>query len=93
MIFNPIKIFVLERLFSKGQYYAKPGEIEFTAKTESASSVTLDVKADQTHYIKGTVGIGLFVARPHLVVVPPEVGEKEIAGCKLIPEKKEKTEK
>lgn len=69
-------------------YFAKPGEIEFSAKTESTSSLTLDVKTGQTYYIKGTVGIGILVGRPHLVLVSTEVGEKEILKCKLCGEKK-----
>ncbi len=86
---------VITTLYNGGyySYFAKPGEVEFWAKTESTSSVTLDIKAGQTYYIKGTVGIGFFVGRPHLMVVTPDVGEKEIAACKLIPEKKEETEK
>ena len=69
-------------------YFPKPGEVEFWAKTESKSSVTLDIKPSQTYYIKGTVGVGLLVGRPHLMVVAPDVAEQEITKCKLIPEKK-----
>jgi hypothetical protein len=70
-------------------YFSKPGEIEFWAKTESRSAVTLDVKAGQVYYIKGTVGVGFIVGRPHLIVVPSETAENEIAECKLIPEQKQ----
>jgi len=69
-------------------YFSKTGEVEFWAKTESKSSVTLDIKAGQTYYIKGTVGVGFIVGRPHLMVISSEVGEKEIIECKLIPEEK-----
>lgn len=81
---------VVTTLYNGGYYpyLAKPGEIEFSAKTESTSAVTIDIKAGQTYYIKGTVGIGIIVGRPHLMIVPAEVGEKEIVECKLIPEKK-----
>jgi len=65
-------------------YLAKPGEIEFSAKTESTSSITIDVKPGETYYLKGTIGIGFFVGRPHLVVVTPEVGEQEVVKCKLL---------
>jgi len=80
----------ITRLGSGGYfpYFAKPGEIEFSAKTESTSSITLDVKSGQTYYIKGTVGIGILVGRPHLVLVPADLGEKEIVECKLLEEKK-----
>ena len=78
-------------LAHNGSYYpyiATLGKIEFSAKTESASSVTVDVKEGQVYYIKGTVGMGAFIARPNLAIVSPEIGEKQIAECKLIPEKK-----
>ena len=68
-------------------YFTKPGEIEFSAKTESTTSVTVDVKAGQEYYVKGDVGVGFFVGRPHLILVAPEVAKQEISGCKLIPEK------
>jgi hypothetical protein len=65
-------------------YFADPGEIEIWAKTEAKSSVTLDVKAGQTYYVKGGIRIGALVGRPHLAVVPADVGAAEIAECKLI---------
>jgi len=79
------------RLYNEGYYpyFSKPGEVEFWAKTESRSAVTLDIRAGQTYYIKGTVGIGFLVGRPHLMVVPEDVAEKEISKCKLCPEKTE----
>ncbi|TAL09281.1 MAG: DUF2846 domain-containing protein [Nitrospirae bacterium] len=72
----------------RGGYYpyiAEPAEIEFSAKTEATDSVTIDVKAGQTYYIKGTVGVGFVVGRPHLTVVPASDAESEIAECKLLP--------
>lgn len=68
-------------------YLSKPGEVEFWAETESKSSVTLDIKAGESYYIKGTVGVGFIVGRPHLMLVSQEVAESEISKCKLIPEK------
>lgn len=81
---------VVTTLYNGGYhpYVAKPGEVEFSAKTEATSSVTLDVKAGQTYYVRGTVGVGVFVGRPRLEVVPAEVAEKEIAETKLLPEPK-----
>jgi hypothetical protein len=70
-------------------YFTKAGEIEFWAETESKASVTLDVKAGQIYYIKGSVGMGFFVGRPHLIVVSSDVGENEILDCKYCPEKVE----
>jgi hypothetical protein len=69
-------------------YFSEPGEIEFWAKTEAKSSVTIDIKPNTSYYIKGTVGVGFLVGRPHLIVVAPEVAKNEIEKCKLIPEKK-----
>lgn len=69
-------------------YFAKPGENEFQAATESISSVTLDVKPGQTYYIKGTLGVGFAVGRPRLAIVTADVGEKEIADCKCLGVKK-----
>jgi hypothetical protein len=66
-------------------YFAKPGEVDFSAATEAESSVTLDIAPGQVYYVKLTIGMGFFVGRPHLIIVPPEVGEKEIEECKLIP--------
>ena len=68
-------------------YFSAPGEKEFWAKTEAKSSVTLDVKAGQTYYIKGEVGAFILVPRPHLMVVAPEIAEKEIVNCNLILER------
>lgn len=82
---------VIISLYNGGYYpyFAKPGVTEFWAKTEARSSVSLVVKAGRTYYIRGTVGWGLFIARPYLEMVPPNIGENEIKDCKLIPEKKE----
>ena len=81
---------VVTTLYKGGYYpyFADPGEVELWAKTESRSAVTLDVKAGEIYYVKGSIGVGFFVGRPHLMVVTKEVGEKEITDCKLIPEKK-----
>lgn len=81
---------VITTLYKGGYYpyFPTPGELELWAKTEARTAVTLDVKAGETYYVKGTVGVGFFVGRPHLIVVPNSVGEMEIAECKLIPETK-----
>jgi ethanolamine utilization microcompartment shell protein EutL len=73
-------------------YFSSPGEIEFWAKTESRSAVTLDVKAGETYFVKGTVGLGILVGRPHLMVMSPETAVAEITDCKLIPVRTSKTE-
>ena len=66
-------------------YIVKPGEVELWAKTEARAAVTVDVKAGEVFYVKGEVGVGFIVGRPHLRVVAREKGEKEIQDCKLIP--------
>lgn len=65
-------------------YIGSPGELVFSAKTEASSSVTLDAKAGQTYYVKGTVGLGAFAGRPHLTLVPLAEGAEEIKDCKLL---------
>lgn len=66
-------------------YYAKPGETEFSAKTEAKTSVTIDAKQGETYYVKGSLGMGVFVGHPHLVQVPNDTASQEIAKCKLVP--------
>lgn len=66
-------------------YDAAPGELTLTAHTEATTSITVDVKAGETYYVKGSLGMGFFVGHPHLVVVTKEVGEAEIKDCKLVP--------
>ena len=65
-------------------YHAAPGELELTAHTEATSSVTLDIKAGETYYVKGSIGMGFFVGHPHLLIVSNDVGAKEIGECKLV---------
>jgi hypothetical protein len=70
----------------KGLYYpyiTDPGMIEFTAKTMGTFSITLDAKAGQTYYLKGSVPPG-FSPTPSLVLVSSEIGAKEIVACKLM---------
>ena len=66
-------------------YVAAPGELELWAETETKSSVTLDLRAGDRKYVKGTLGIGVVMGRPNLTVVDPAVAEAEIKECKLIP--------
>ena len=68
-------------------YQTTPGEVEFSAKTEARSAVTIDVEAGQTYYVKGSLSVGFLMGRPHLSIVPIDVGEKEIQKCVLLPEK------
>lgn len=70
-------------------YFSSPGEVEFWAKSESRSAVTIDVETGKTYFLKGTVGVGFLVGRPHLTIVSSETGMSEIKECKLIPEPKD----
>lgn len=66
-------------------FYTPPGEITLWGKTESSASVTLDVKAGETYYVKGSIGVGFIVGRPRLEVVDNATGAKEVKECKLLP--------
>ena len=72
-------------------YFTEPGQIEFTGKffgpmaPKATCSITVDAKAGQTYYLKGSVPKGgMMSLKPNLVLVSPEVGAKEIVNCKLI---------
>lgn len=65
-------------------YHAAPGSVEFSAHTESHTSVTVDAKVGETYYIKDSIGMGVFVGHPHLALVSGDVGAKEIQQCKLV---------
>lgn len=69
-------------------YVTNPGEVEIWAETEAKSSVTLDLKAGDRKYVKGTLGIGFLVGRPSLTVVDPAVAQNDIKECKLLEEVK-----
>jgi len=69
-------------------YSTEPGQIEFTTfeigfgAPTSTSSITVDAKAGQAYYLKGSHGKGLG-GRANLASVSPEVGASEIVNCKL----------
>jgi WD40 repeat protein len=65
-------------------YFSKPGEVEFSSRVEIKSAETIYIEAGQTYYIKGTVANGVFLTYLKLTAVPPEIGEKEIADCRLL---------
>ncbi len=66
--------------------HVPPGEVEMSARTEAKTSVTVDARAGESYYVRGSVSVGVFVGHPHLVVVPRETGEREIADCRLVPD-------
>ncbi|TNF92924.1 MAG: DUF2846 domain-containing protein [Gammaproteobacteria bacterium] len=65
-------------------YFAQPGELQLWAKTESMTSLTLDINAGDRRYIKGTVGVGFLVGRPKLTEVDEQTGAREIKECVLL---------
>jgi hypothetical protein len=65
-------------------YYAMPGEVELWGQTESKGTITIDVKAGQEHFIKGSLSFGLVVGRPNLTLMVPPEALNEISDCKLI---------
>ncbi len=65
-------------------YFAEPGEREFWARTEAKTSTTELLRAGETYYLQGGIGVGFFVGHPKLQFVSREVGEKEIKDCRLI---------
>lgn len=54
------------------------GENEIWGQTEAKSSVTIDIKKGETYCVKGGVGIGLLVGRPHLSIVDLNTCKAEI---------------
>lgn len=66
-------------------YLADPGETEFWARTEAKTSVSENLRAGQTYYLKGGVGVGLGVGRPKLEFVSEEAGKPQVEKCVLLP--------
>jgi hypothetical protein len=62
--------------------YVEPGQHTFWSKVISQDSVTLDVVAGKTYYIKGDVQLGLVAGRPRLTVVPESEAKAAIAKLK-----------
>jgi len=62
--------------------YVEPGQHTFWSKVVSQDSVTLDVVAGKTYYIKGVVQLGLVAGRPKLTVVPESEAKAAIAKLK-----------
>ena len=65
-------------------YMAEPGRIQFSARHEVTSYLTLDVEPGQTYYIRGASRPGSLIARPHLELVPSEAAENEVVLCRPI---------
>jgi hypothetical protein len=59
-------------------YFSDPGSNEFCVNF-ARSCVTIDVKPGQAYYIKMEIQSD---SKPKLVIINPEVAEKEISGCR-----------
>ncbi len=70
-------------------FRTKPGRIQFSARTEVTSYVTLDVERGGSYYIRCVVHRGILKGRPHLTLVEKSVGEREIRKCKLKKQRQE----
>jgi len=65
-------------------YHVIPGTHTFSAATEVTKTVTINVRAGQTYYIEGTLGMGAFVGRPELTIVSEQQGPGDLAGLKRV---------
>jgi len=63
--------------------FREPGTHTFWAKTEAKDSVTLDLLAGETYYVKGEVDMGFFAGRPDLTIVHAAEGSSEIPELKF----------
>jgi hypothetical protein len=58
-----------------GSYFidvSDPGAHTFTIQSEAKDSLTLEVEAGETYYVKQTIGMGIVMGRPHLSPVTKE---------------------
>jgi Protein of unknown function (DUF2846) len=69
-------------------YQAKPGVHKFTASTEVTDEKPLNVEAGKTYYVRGEVQMGIFIGRPHLIIVDKQEAEgavKDLHRVKMKP--------
>ncbi len=59
--------------------YVDPGQQTFWSQAISQDSVTVDVKAGETYYIRGVVQMGLVAGRPKLTIVSESEARPAIA--------------
>ena len=60
-----------------------PGVIEIWAKTESKSSVSIEVEAGGEYYVRCGVSVGFFVGHPSFDLVPASVGNIEYKSLEI----------
>jgi hypothetical protein len=58
-----------------GSYFVTvedPGQHTFTIQSEATDSLTLEIEAGETYYVKQTIGVGIMMGRPHLTPTDKE---------------------
>ncbi len=58
----------------------EPGEQTFWSQAISKDSITINVEAGKTYYVKGVVKMGVFVGRPTFTQMSEQEGLKDLAG-------------
>jgi hypothetical protein len=62
-----------------------PGPVLCTASTESTSEVNVEAAPGAENYVRETIGIGVLVGRPHLLLMDAAQGETDARKCRLQP--------
>ena len=67
------------------RYFSAPGKVTISITHTSKRSVTINVKAGETYYVRaGTIFMAFGV--PYIELAPPEVALAELSECKLLPD-------
>lgn len=62
--------------------YLDPGEHSFWSQAISQDSITLNVEAGNTYYVKGDVRMGVFAGRPKFTQMPESQAKADLAKLK-----------
>jgi hypothetical protein len=66
-------------------YFSSPGEVTISITHTGKRSITINVKAGETYYVKaGTIFMALGI--PYIESVPAEVGLSGVSECKRLPD-------
>ena len=57
----------------------EPGQYQFWSQVISQDSITLNIEAGNTYYVKGEVQIGVFAGRPKFTQVPESQAKADLA--------------
>jgi hypothetical protein len=79
------------RMFAGGYfpYYCLPGRIRFAARGEHTATLTTDIAAGKTYYLKLHLVKGTGMGTPAFEMVAPETGIADLVDCRLIVENDE----